>query len=45
MNLIKKLKQIGEIDLKEDVIIEKKTGMPSKFKVPNVKIKWINIKR
>ena len=43
MNLIKKLKQIGELDIKEDVMIEKRTGMPSKFKVPNVKIKWVKI--
>ena len=36
---IRKLEKMGNT-IGQDVKIEKKAGMPSKFKVPRVKIKW-----
>jgi hypothetical protein len=39
MNAIKKLEQIGRL-INFVVYIEKKSGLPAKFKIPRVKIKW-----
>ena len=37
------LNNLGNKGIRESFIIEKRTGMPSKFKVPNVKIRWVRL--
>jgi hypothetical protein len=37
--ILKKLQEIGNT-IKKDVYFEKKSGMPIRFKVPQVQIKW-----
>jgi len=39
MDMTKKLEQIGNT-INNDCQIEKKSGMPNKFKVPKTKIEW-----
>lgn len=43
--VFKKMKSMGSLGIKDAFIIEKKTGMPNKFKTPKPVIRYFNTKK
>lgn len=39
----KQLERFASVGIREAFIIEKKSGMPQRFKTPRVKIKWVTV--